>query len=721
MNRVCTHVMFILFLGLGLSSNLIAQQPIKRVLLEQYTGAWCGWCVDGSVVMDELIKEFPDQVIGVKVHQGDDMEIEKVFDSLKSMVPFYPSGSVDRMVFPGEATVGTGRDKWREYVLKQMTKGSDIDIKVVNVSYDKATRIMKADVEATFVKSMSGDLRLNLMVIEDDVTGTGQGYDQSNYISANASFKGHPYYDKPSVIKGYNHRSVVRAYPAGVWGIKNSIPAITSTGEKYTASFTYTVPEEFDAGNILLIGAVQKHGANANAREILNAHQVGLLKSPAVLETVVADQFQSANPDGNSNSSISIKNKNATPVQVSYEIDEAASIIPQGWKASVSKAQDNLEPGASSNISVTLNSTDVPGFAKIVVNAVVSGENVFTKSVKAKVYALSPSIKHVVYGAHPRMNALYMQDLEAMRPKSTAMIPMDADVLAGYPPQTFDMAIISVDNENSGMIANNSEFLNSIGTMLQNGKKVFIASEQELSSIIKSNNEPMKTLLDQTLGISVKSGSPVKRFDQDKNSGDILMAYPIQIKGQAGDYIGRDINVTLNEYFEDPTLTPFTRFTDVFSIKQGSSAMPVFTYDAEPSDIGAIRWENGSSRLVIFGFGLDGLSNQNKKSQIMSRTYNWLLLGASSVNEQNEASNRVVPNPASDMAFVEFNTESSMPVTISVMDALGRTMTSFIKSDISAGKQSAVISTGQFPIGQYQVKIDGASKQSIMIPLVIIR
>ena len=676
MNRVCTHVMFILFLGLGLSINLIAQQPIKRVLLEQYTGAWCGWCVDGSVVMDELIKEFPDQVIGVKVHQGDDMEIEKVFDSLKSMVPFYPSGSVDRMVFPGEATVGTSREKWREYVLKQMTKGSDIDIKVVNVSYDKATRIMKADVEATFVKSMSGDLRLNLMVIEDDVTGTGQGYDQSNYISGNASFKGHPYYEKPSVIKGYNHRSVVRAYPGGVWGIKNSIPAITSTGEKYTASFTYTVPEEFNAGNFLLIGAVQKHGANANAREILNAHQVGLLKSPAVLETVVADQFQSANPDGTSNSSISIKNKNATPVQVSYEIDEAASIIPQGWKASVSKAQENLEPGASSNISVMLNSTDVPGFAKIVVNAVVSGENVFTKSVKAKVYSLSPSIKHVVYGAHPRMNALYMQDLEAMRPKSTAMIPMDADVLAGYPP---------------------------------------------LSSIMKSNNESMKTFLDQTLGISVKSGSPVKRFEEDKNSGDILMAYPVQIKGQAGDYISRDINVTLNEYFEDPALTPFTRFTDVFSIKQGSSAIPVFTYDAEPSDIGAIRWENGSSRLVIFGFGLDGLSNQNKKTQIMSRTYDWLLLGASSVNEQHESSNRVMPNPASDMAFVEFNAESSMPVSISVMDALGRTMTSFIKSDISAGKQSAVISTGQFPIGQYQIKIDGASKQSIMIPLVIIR
>jgi len=721
MNRVCTTIIFMLFLSLGVHISLNAQQPVKRVLLEQYTGAWCGWCVDGSVVMDELIKEFPDNVIGVKVHQGDDMEIEKVFDSLKSMVPFYPSGSIDRMVFPGEATVGTGRDKWREYVLKQMSKGSDVDVKVVNVSFDKSTRVMKADVEAVFVKSMSGDLRLNLMVIEDDVTGEGQGYDQSNYISGNASFKGHPYFDKPSVIKGYHHRSVVRAYPAGVWGIKNSIPAITSTGEKYTASFTYTVPAEFDAGNILLVGAVQKHGANANAREMLNAHQVGLLKSPAIMETTIDNQFQIANPDGNGNSSISIKNNNTTPVQISYEIDEVASIIPQGWNASVSTSQDNIEPGASSNISVILKSSDVPGFAKIVVNAVVTGENVFTKSVKAKVYALSPSIKHVVYGSHPRMNTLYMQDLEVKRPKSTAMIPMDADVLAGYPPETFDMAIISVDNENAGMIANNAAFLNSIGTMLQNGKKVFIATEQELSSIMKSNNESIKALLDQTLGISVKSGSPVKRFEQDKNSGDILMAYPVQIKGQAGDYISRDINATLNEYFEDVTLTPFTRFTDVFAIKQGSSAMPVFTYDDEPSDIGAIRWENGQARLVMFGFGLDGLSNQNKKSQIMSRTYDWLLLGASSVNEQHESSTSVKPNPVSDKAFVEFTSESSMPVSISVINALGRTMTSFVKSDVSAGKQHAVISTGQFPIGQYHIKIDGASKQSIMIPLVIIR
>lgn len=56
--------------------NASAQAPVKRVLLEQYTGAWCGWCVDGSVVVEELLELYPDQMIGVKIHQGDGMEVK---------------------------------------------------------------------------------------------------------------------------------------------------------------------------------------------------------------------------------------------------------------------------------------------------------------------------------------------------------------------------------------------------------------------------------------------------------------------------------------------------------------------------------------------------------------------------------------------------------------------------------------------------------------------
>jgi len=565
-----TRFALALSLCLGFVVSIQAQKPVKRVLLEQYTGAWCGWCVDGSVVMDELIKEFPDNVIGVKVHQGDDMEIPKVFDSIKTLVPFYPSGSIDRVTFPGEATVGTSREKWKEYVLLQMNKGSDIDVNISNVSFDKATRLLKATVEATFVKSMNGDLRLNLMVVEDNVTGTGSGYDQSNYISGNASFKGHPYFDKPAKIVGYEHRSVVRAYPAGVWGIKNSIPAVTSTGEKYTANFTYTVPANFDEGNLQLVGVVQKHGAAITAREVLNSYQIGLLK-PVTVESGIVDQFQKPTTMGNSDSKITMKNINEEAVSITYEVDQAAS-------------------------------------------------------------------------------------------------------------------------------------------------------DQEISTILKSDNTAAKTFLNETIGVSVKAGSPVKRFEQDKNSGDILMAYPVVLNGKAGDYISRDIKATLNEYFEDPLLTPFTRFTDVFTLNQGSNAVPIFTYDDNSADIGAIRWENNNARMVLFGFGLDGLSNKAKRSNIMSRTFNWLLLGASSLDEPMTGGSRMMPNPASDVAVLEYMVEQpSESIVISVHDALGRQVQEYKRQHGSIGIQSISLPLSGLPLGQYHVKIDGANRMPTFLPLVIIR
>ena len=94
-----------------------AQGPAKRVLLEQFTGAWCGWCVDGSVVIENLLAQYPNQLIAVKVHQGDGMEIPKVMaDTLRPFVNGYPSGAIDRMLFSGQTTVAIGRNAWPFYV-----------------------------------------------------------------------------------------------------------------------------------------------------------------------------------------------------------------------------------------------------------------------------------------------------------------------------------------------------------------------------------------------------------------------------------------------------------------------------------------------------------------------------------------------------------------------------------------------------------------------------
>ena len=694
-------------------------------MLEQFTGAWCGWCVDGSVVMEELVKEFPDNFIGVKMHQGDAMEIPKVFDSIKTMVPFYPSGSIDRMSFPGESTVGTSREKWKEYVLKQMAKQCDVDVKVTNVTYDKATRKMTADVEATFAKSMSGDLRLGLMVVEDDVTGSGTGYDQHNYISGNPSFKGHPYYDLPGTIEGYHHKSVVRAYPGGVWGVKGIIPAITSSNTPYKATFTYTVPAGFDAGNILLVGTVQKYGAAVTAREILNAHQVGLLKSPAIMESTIAGKFQAIPASGKGEAEVTIKNNNQSAVSVALEIDKQASIIPDGWNATLSGATMQLEAGASMPVKVNLTTNAVPGFTKIVVNAIVSGESVFTKSIKSVIYSLSPEIKHAVYGVHPRMNVNYKQYLDGLKPNTTVMMPLDADILTGFPPTTFDLAVIAVDFENTDIIAGNTQFIQGIASMLQNGKKVFMASGQLISSLLKGSDVQTKAMFEQILGISVKTGSPIKRFEQDANSGDILMAYPIVLKGVSGDYISRNVSSMLNSDFVDIASTPFCRYTDVFTLMPNSQAISILNYDEKPEDIAAVRWEKGDARLVILGFDMDGLSDVNARYTIMNRAYNWLLQGAASIDEQqNESfSLQAQPNPGNGLVNIQYSVKGSQEqhVSLRVLNILGMEVFSTGAISASPGNHSFGFDASMLPAGNYRMILSGNQNASVQIPLMIIR
>src|SRR4030065_847938 len=82
---------------------------IKNVLLEKHTGAWCGWCVDGTVVMDEILELYGDQVIGVKIHSGDAMEIpeQSVIAGALGLTG-YPTGSVDRKDFGGSVFLCRG-------------------------------------------------------------------------------------------------------------------------------------------------------------------------------------------------------------------------------------------------------------------------------------------------------------------------------------------------------------------------------------------------------------------------------------------------------------------------------------------------------------------------------------------------------------------------------------------------------------------------------------
>lgn len=241
---------------------------IKKVVIEEFSGAWCGWCPDGAVVLDNIVANNPGKVFPITVHDGDAMEFSEGIRTAFN-VTAYPNGQIDRFLFPGQAKVPHSRGQWASNTTARLNAFTPVDV-AVSSTYDANTRQVEATVSASFVDFEAGDLRFVLEVVEDSVVGSGSGYNQVNYLNTTA---GHPYQGAGDPILGYVHNQTLRMLPGGAMGQSGVIPATVSPGDNYDYTFTFTLPANYRANKIKLVGFVYKYEANVLEGEVLNADE----------------------------------------------------------------------------------------------------------------------------------------------------------------------------------------------------------------------------------------------------------------------------------------------------------------------------------------------------------------------------------------------------------------------------------------------------------------
>ena len=74
---------------------IVNQVPIEYkqyVLVEDYTGTWCGYCTRVSFAIEELKKQTNDAVV-IAIHQGDPMQFVTSFNIKKSFWCYWISYS----------------------------------------------------------------------------------------------------------------------------------------------------------------------------------------------------------------------------------------------------------------------------------------------------------------------------------------------------------------------------------------------------------------------------------------------------------------------------------------------------------------------------------------------------------------------------------------------------------------------------------------------------
>ncbi len=256
----------------------------KNSLFEQFTTAVCQFCPDGAWVAGQMHANDAD-IITTSVHScfGQDNMTNADASLLCSTLGINaaPTGMVDRKLFPGETDVAFGRGQtfpnylnstWTQRAQAQAALGSPANI-IVFGSYDNNTRQLVANVDVSFTDvARPGDIRVSVQLIEDSVSGSGQGWDQINAYNTQA---GHPFAGRGNPIQNYQHRRVLRDILPDTWGDATVVPSDYDLNTSYVGNYTITLPANFNASRMYLVATVSYFGgSDISQYEVLNARRI---------------------------------------------------------------------------------------------------------------------------------------------------------------------------------------------------------------------------------------------------------------------------------------------------------------------------------------------------------------------------------------------------------------------------------------------------------------
>jgi hypothetical protein len=250
--------------------QVVEKYPERSILIEEVTGAWCGYCPRAPIIYNSVVKpEYPNTIL-VAVHNGDGMSIAESRDFQNTYVTGVPCGFVDRKKTQMDAGIDFAPESWEPLLKNLDNRFTPVDLHVYNY-YEPETRNWKIDVVADFIFDITGNFRMNCYVLEDSLSGTGSSWEQRNFFNGGAS---DPYMSLQGAgdpIPGYQHNHVLRKMLGGSWGMDGIIPTTVKKGDRYVFSQTFQADTKWNMDHVHLVGIVQQWDQDRFRRPILNA------------------------------------------------------------------------------------------------------------------------------------------------------------------------------------------------------------------------------------------------------------------------------------------------------------------------------------------------------------------------------------------------------------------------------------------------------------------
>ncbi len=242
---------------------------VKKVLLEDYTGFYCGTCPPAAEIAASLDSIYGGRLVVLGVHANffADVSLHSApYNSPDMRTPageeYYtffgissnPSGLVNRKKVSGDLILS--KNAWASAVANELALEPEVKIKL-SPQYNAGNRSLTLTATITYVKPGSEFDKLVLMISESPVVAAQKDYRLPS----------------PSDILDFNHKHVLRDNINGSWGdlLNTAAPA---AGAVVTKTYQYTLPAQVNPDNVHIVGFV--HRQLADTREVIQAEEVDL-------------------------------------------------------------------------------------------------------------------------------------------------------------------------------------------------------------------------------------------------------------------------------------------------------------------------------------------------------------------------------------------------------------------------------------------------------------
>ena len=402
MSSLYRFVVCCTIIGILVCQSLAAQNPARAMVIEDHTGAWCGWCVRGNQAAEDLHAQYGDRLIPLAFHNGDSMAlpIQKTL-ATKFKITGYPSGLIDRETFSvsGSSKNILDPSEWADAVKSLETAKSSIGV-AVDWSIDDATGVLTAKATATMFADLNTQYAFNLVIVEDSVTGSGTGWDQTNYLSNRSGYESHPYYYLPSKITSYYQMNVVRAFEGGENGEVGEFPAFTKKGDKYTHTFSVDL-DSIKVQNRKHLWVAVLVVENSGLNRVVNAVSSGKAPTPKStlwkVDVKTQDSYRNATRGDSTVFTLTLSNPNEKDVTAIVNIDKNFSYAPDDWQVRFEPKSILVKSNDSSTVKMIVKLGQSIGYANYKLTTEIKPfDNIRSLPLSTTVGVLSDNVRYAI-------------------------------------------------------------------------------------------------------------------------------------------------------------------------------------------------------------------------------------------------------------------------------------------------------------------------------------